>query len=138
MSTTLQEPLSVLCDEVGVPMPQPDSRGSYSLEIDGQTLRVSELKNQRVILAGVVGNLGVIAAKRETSRQDVLANCLGVQAVRFAKLATAEVLTFEPETDELILWTGFDGPSISIPAFLQGAESMLNELEFWKNWLAAS
>lgn len=138
MSALLQEPISVLCDEVGISMPAADARGVYSIVIEGQEIRVSTLMNGKVILLGVIGQASTLAENRRESRRELLAGCLGLQAVRFTRLGTPEVLTLEPESGELVLWQSFEGPDVSIPAFLGAAESLLNELEFWKNWLAAT
>ncbi len=138
MSDALHEPIAVLCEEVGLPVPAPDPRGAYVIDIEGQQIRVFALNNGKVVLLGVIGSAGDIAERRKESRHSILASCLNLQAVRFGKLGTSEVLTLEPETGELVLWQSFEGPGVSIPAFLQGAESLLNELEFWKNWLAVS
>lgn len=138
MSALLQEPISVLCDEVGISMPAADARGVYSIVIEGQEIRVFTLMNGKVILLGVIGQASTLAENRRESRRELLAGCLGLQAVRFTRLGTPEVLTLEPESGELVLWQSFEGPDVSIPAFLGAAESLLNELEFWKNWLAAT
>ncbi|MDH4454798.1 MAG: type III secretion system chaperone [Verrucomicrobiota bacterium] len=138
MSDALQEPISVFCDEVGLPMPAPNPSGAYVISVDGQEIRVSSRKNGKIVLLGVIGRANEIAERREESRQALLTSCLNLQAVRFGKLGTPEVLTFEPESGELVLWLSFEGPGVPIPAFLQGTESLLNELEFWKNWLAVS
>ena len=138
MSDPLQEPIAVLCDEVGVPVPARDARGAYVIIVQGQELRVFSLNNGRVIMLGIIGPAGDLASRRKEPLGALLTNCLALQAVRFGRLATQEVLTVEPETGELVLWQAFDAPSLSVPAFLQSAESLLNELEFWKNWLAAS
>lgn len=119
-------------------MPSADARGVYSIVIEGQEIRVSTLMNGKVILLGVIGQASTLAENRRESRRELLAGCLGLQAVRFTRLGTPEVLTLEPESGELVLWQSFEGPDVSIPTFLGAAESLLNELEFWKNWLAAT
>lgn len=136
MSAVLQEQVSILCEEVGLPVAAADARGVYHIEIDGQEVRVFTLNNGRVILLGVIGRADALAERRQESRQALLLGCLTLQAVRFGKLGTSEVLTVEPETDELVLWRSFDELQMSIPAFLAGAEALLNELEFWKTWLS--
>lgn len=138
MSDALLEPISVLCDEIGLKVPSPSFEGVYVLKIDDQEIRVSSLTNGKVILLGIVGKVADIAERRKESIQMLLASCLNVQAVRFGKLGTSEVLTFEPETEELVIWQPLDGVGVSIPVFLHATESLLNELEFWKNWLAIS
>lgn len=138
MSDLLLEPVSILCEEVGLPQMPPDERGVYRLVIDGQEIRVSALLNGRVVLLGVIGNATDLAEDRRESRQQLLSGCLTLQMVRFGKLGTEQALTLEPETGELVLWQSLEGPGVSIPMFLSAAESLLNELEFWKNWLAAS
>lgn len=136
MSTVLNEMISVLCDETGVAVPAPDARGIHVIRIEEHELRVQPLNQGRFILLGVIGKAESIAEKREQSRQALLSTCLGLQAARFSKLGTAEVLTLEPENDELVLWRSFEESRVSISAFLQAAESLINETEFWKTWLS--
>ncbi len=136
MSTVLNEMISVLCEETGVAVPAADARGMHVIRIEGHEMRMQPLNQGRFILLGVIGRAGSIAEKREQSRQALLSTCLGLQAVRFSKLGTAEVLTLEPENDELVLWLSFEDTRVSISAFLQAAESLINETEFWKNWLS--
>ena len=138
MNDLIEEPLGVLCDEVGVPMPVPDEHGVYRLVVDGQELRVLALKQGRIIVTGVLGHAETIAANRREEMQVMLASCMTLQAARLSKLGTGEVLTLESETGELVLWLSFEGPGVPISRFLPAAESLLNEMEFWKNWLAAS
>lgn len=139
MSDSIEEPLSVLCDEAGIPMPSADERGGYEFIIDYKTLRVSLLnRGAKVVLLGVIGHVESIAEQRRESRERLLTSCLTLQAVRFGRLGTSEVLTLEPETGELVLWVSFENYSLSIPGFIAAAESLLNELDFWKNWLAAT
>ncbi|TDU70708.1 Tir chaperone family protein CesT [Prosthecobacter fusiformis] len=133
---TLGEPVAQLCEELGIATPPPNEQGVFVIQVEGQELRFSLLNNDRVYLLGVLGRVDEIAAQRQISRQALLTGCLTLQAVRFGKLGREEVLSIEPETDELILWHSLDGPDVSIPAFFQTAEALLNELEFWKNWLA--
>lgn len=136
MSTVLNEMISVLCDETGIAVPEPDARGMHIIRIEEHELRVQPLKQGRFILLGVIGRAGGIAERREQSRQALLSTCLTLQAVRFGRLGTSEVLTLEPESDELVLWRSFEESRVSISAFLQAAESLINETEFWKNWLS--
>lgn len=138
MSEHLQEAISVLSEEVGLPPAQADERGIYRLVIDGQEIRVAVLLNGKAVLLGVIGNASALAENRRESCQELLAGCLALQLVRFGKLGTEQTLTLEPESGELVLWQSFESFGVSVPVFLSAAESMLNELEFWKNWLAAS
>jgi len=136
MTSPLSELISVLCDEAGAPAPEADARGAHVIRIENHELRVQPLSHGRFVFLGLIGRAGDIAARREESRQTLLSSCLGLQAVRFGKLGTPEVLTLEPENDELVLWRSFGESQVSIPTFLQAAESLINETEFWKNWLA--
>lgn len=138
MNDLLQEPVSVLCEEAGVPAVQPDERGHYRIVIDSQEMRIMALNQGRIVMLGVIGRAGSLADQRRESVSSLLNGCLALQAARFSKLGTREILTLEPETGELVLWHSPDSHGVSIPMFLLAAESMLNELEFWKNWLAAS
>jgi len=138
MSDPIVEPLSVLCEEAGIPMPTPDDRGGYEFVIDYKTLRVSSLnRGSKIVLLGIIGNAESIAEQRREARERLLTSCLTLQAVRFGKLGSREVLTLEPENGELVLWVAFENYSISIPGFIAAVESLLNELDFWKNWLSA-
>ncbi|GAA5149719.1 hypothetical protein GCM10023213_47800 [Prosthecobacter algae] len=128
--------MAQLCEELGIATPFPNEQGVFVIQVEEQELRFSLLNNGRVNLVGVIGRADEIAALRQISLQALLTSCLTLQAVRFGKLGREEVLSIEPATDELILWHSLDGPDVSIPAFFQTAEALLNELEFWKNWLA--
>lgn len=127
--------MSVFCEEVGLPVPSPDSQGGYILRLEENELRVAQLSQGRVILLGVIGNADAIATQRQQSRQAMLINCLALQAARFSKMGSEEILTIEIETDELVLWRCLEDSELSAPIFLQAAEALLNELEFWKNRL---
>jgi hypothetical protein len=135
MNDALNEPLLVLCQEIGLTPPAPDARGQHVLVIDGQELRVLTLAQGRVVVLGVIGTLSSLAEKRGGSER-LLADCLTVQAARLAAQAIPEVLTLEPDSGELVLWRAIAPHGLSVPVFLNVAESMLNELEFWKNWLS--
>lgn len=137
-STSLREALEVFCDEVGLPVPEPQPNGVYTLWLEDHELRISLQKNAQVILLGVIGRVDDLAARRQTSSQHLLTSCLTLHAARFSKLSGEEILSLEPETGELILWRSFAERDLSIPTFLQATEALVNELEFWKNWLTQS
>jgi len=136
MNSSLSEMISALCDETGVPVPAADARGIYVLAVENHELRVQPLGHGRFVLLGLIGRAGNIAEHRSESRQAMLSTCLNLQAARFSKLGTPEVLTLEPESDELVLWRSFEEHQVSIGSFLHAAESLINETEFWKTWLA--
>lgn len=115
MSALLQEPISVLCDEVGISMPAADARGVYSIVIEGQEIRVSTLMNGKVILLGVIGQASTLAENRRESRRELLAGCLGLQAVRFTRLGTPEVLTLEPESGNSCSGSRLKGRTFPFP-----------------------
>lgn len=139
MMDLIQEFLAVLLVESGVAIPAPDSRGIFSVVIDGQELRFLTIKQSKMIMIGIIGKAEVLASARNQDLQLMLADCLTLQGARFAKLGNSEVMTLEPETGELVLWVSFDSDTgVSIPSLLGAAESMLNEIEFWKKWLAAA
>lgn len=137
MNDSLQEPLSVLCDQLGLPTPQADERGFYRIVMDGHEVRVMAMKQGSVVMLGVIGIADALAESRRESVQNLLSNCLMLQAARFKSLGTREVLTLEHETGELVLWQSFENHDVTIPGFLAAAESLLNELEYWKTWLAS-
>ena len=134
MNETLQEPLTVLCEEIGLAPPSLNASGLYVLEIDGHELRVIPLAKGRVVLAGLIGSVNALTEKRRQDRDRFLSHCLTVQAARLSKQAVREVLTWESGTDELLLWRSFEPFELSISSFLSATETLLNELEFWKNW----
>jgi len=136
MTDALKDPLIVLCEETGLTLPIPNEQGFYVLQIDGYELRITALAKGRVVMAGVIAGVAVLAEKRQETREQLLSYCLTLQSARFATQAKREVLTLEQSTDELVLWRSFDPFALSVPTFLAAAESMLNELEFWKNWLS--
>lgn len=136
MNEVLQEPLTVLCEEIGLAPPIPDALGHYVLEIDGHQLRFLALSKGRIVMIGLVGSVSGFVDKRRQSRNQLLSQCMTLQAARFSKQAIREVLTLEASTDEMVLWRSFEAYELNISSFLAAAESMLNEMEFWKNWLS--
>ena len=67
MTDSLQEPISVLCDEVGVPVPQPDENGHYSILIDEQEVRVLKVKQEQAVMVGVIGHAETVAEGRRVT-----------------------------------------------------------------------
>jgi len=136
MTEQLQEAIAVLCDELGLPTAQINSSGLYIVRVDGKELRILTLRDGKVVLLGVIGVLATIAESRRESADSLLRNCLILHGARLERLGTPEVLTLDDT--ELVLWRKFEPFGISISEFLQASESVLNEVEFWQNWLSAA
>lgn len=133
MTAVFKEAIEVLQEELELPVSQ-SSPGS--LTVDSHELRFQQIGNETALMLGVIGDVAELIEHKKTSEQDLLTRCLNLHAARFAKQATPEVLTIE--NHELLLSRQFDAHAIRPAEFLQAAESMLNELEYWKTWLDAA
>jgi hypothetical protein len=133
MTENLKRALETLCEELGLQAPSADDP---IVEVDGHELRVVELSGGKAVLLGRLGSISSIAEERRESVDTLLMRSLTLHGARFAKLGTPEALTLDEDT--MVLWNKFDSDAISVQDFLRSSESMLNEVEFWKNWLAVS
>jgi hypothetical protein len=133
MTENLKRALDTLCDELGLPAP---SAENPVVQVDGHELRVTELSGGKAVLLGTLGSISRIAEERGETVDTLLLRSLTLHGARFAKLGAPETLTLDD--DNMVLWNKFDSDAISVQDFLQASESMLNEVEFWKNWLAVA
>ena len=133
MTENLKRAIETLCEELGLPKPPADDP---VIDVNGHELRIVQLSGHKAVLMGTLGSLSSIADERRESTDTLLMRSLTLHGARFAKLGTPEALTLEDNT--MVLWNKFDSETISVQDFLQSSESMLNEMEFWKNWLAAA
>jgi hypothetical protein len=133
MTDNLKRALETLCEELGLPTPAADNP---VVEVDGHELRITELSGGKAVLLGTLGSVSRIAEERGESVDTLLMRSLTLHGARFAKLGSPEALTLDDGT--MVLWNKFDSDAISVQDFLRFSESMLNEVEFWKNWLAVA
>jgi hypothetical protein len=135
MNDPFHDAVAALCEEVGQDAPSPKAGGGYEVVVDGTTVRAFPLSSGRVVMSAGIGKVVEVAEARRESVQDLLCGCLTLSGARFRKLGIRETMTIEQNSDELVLWRKFEGSSPSISEFLQAAESLLNEVRFWKRWL---
>ncbi|HSJ02999.1 MAG: CesT family type III secretion system chaperone [Verrucomicrobium sp.] len=138
MTDTLPDTVAALCDEVGLPRPQPEGTGNYAVEVDGIPLRFSRIQGGKIVFSSVIGLADDLAQIRRQPLGALLSDCLALSGARFSKLATPEAITFEPGTRELLLWRRFEGELRSVSDGLAAAESLINEASFWRQWLGAN
>lgn len=133
MTENLKISLEALGAELGLPVP---NEPEPTFTVDDCLLRIRLLPKGDAVLLGVLGEPEKLAGQRNAETTTLLANCLTLHGARFAKLGVSESLTLDG--DELVLWKKFDGHNVSVSEFLRNAESMLNEMDFWKTWLATT
>lgn len=135
--TPLELSASALCDELGLSLPSPDARGRYEVTVDDLVLRLGPWERNHVVLEGVIRRFGDDVSRAWDSQQDVLRQVLTWNIARLKGQARPEVLSFDDEENVLLLWRTWPADERLARAVLQGAEEMLNELEFWRGRLAA-
>jgi hypothetical protein len=133
MTEALQHALASLHEELGL---QARAENPGMIQVNDHELRVVELGSGKAALVGDLGSVRQIAEDRGESIDTLLMRSLTLHAARFAKLGTPEALTLDES--QLVLWKKIDSERVSVQDFLHSAESMLNEVEFWKNWLSAA
>lgn len=136
--TTPNDAIAVLCDEVGIAHPSPTATGAYQVEIDDVTLRLVPRREFGHVLIGVIGAAVQMADTRRESVAELLRRCLTCNGARLRHFAEQEVLGYEADAGELILWRPCDVDRLGIGGFLEAAESMLNGVENWKRLFAAA
>jgi hypothetical protein len=133
---SLKHALAALCDELGLVPPAPDERGRYEVSVDDLVLRLGPWERDQVVLEGVISRFGADPSRAWGSQQDVLRQVLTWNIARLKGQARPEVLSFDDEENVLLLWRTWPADERLTREVLQGAEDMLNELEFWKGKLA--
>jgi hypothetical protein len=129
--------LNSLCEELGLDRPGADARGRYELRVDELVLRLGAWNRNEVVLEGVIGSMGEGAASHWESQQELLRTVLTWNLARLKGQARPEVLSFDEEENLLLLWRSWVIDGSLVRNVLQGAEEMLNELEFWRSKIAA-
>lgn len=132
----LNHAVSALCDELGLAPPAPDPRGRYEVAVDDLVLRLGPWGQDQVVLEGIISRFGSDAARAWGGQQDVLRQVLTWNIARLKGQARPEVLSFDDDENILLLWRAWPADERLNREVLQGAEDMLNELEFWKGKLA--
>src|SRR5688500_4478121 len=138
MNDQIQEAISILCDELVLQIPQLYGEGRLVLYPDGAAeLRIFPIMGGRaIIMLAVIGKAAAMAEARKETIATFLSRCLTLHGVRFTKLSLTEAITLD--SGELILWRKFNNPYIALPEFLQAAESILNEAEYWQGNFATA
>ncbi|PTY07839.1 hypothetical protein DB347_06330 [Opitutaceae bacterium EW11] len=125
--------LTALCEELGLEPPEADARGRYEVRVEELVLRLGPWGKTEVVLEGVIGNLGRNAAGAWETQQEVLRQVLTWNIGRLKGQPRPEILSFDEEENLLLLWRTWPLDERLTAAVLQGAEEMLNELEFWRS-----
>lgn len=133
----LESALTALCEELGLERPQADRRGRYELRVEDMLLRVGPWNRNEVVLEGVIGSMGEGAASHWESQQELLRTVLTWNLARLKGQARPEVLSFDEEENNLLLWRSWPIDAALVRNLLGGAEEMLNELEFWRSKIAS-
>ena len=129
----VEQALNSLCEELGLDRPSADTLGRYELRVEDLILRFGLWGRNEVVLEGVIGNMGEGAATRWESQQELLRTVLTWNLARLKGQARPEVLSFDEEENTLLLWRSWTIDGSLTRNVLQGAEDMLNELEFWRS-----
>ena len=133
----LLDTLSALCRELDLPLPSPDPRGRYEVAVDDLVLRLGPWERGQVVLEGVIRRFGADVARAWDGQQEILRQVLTWNIARLKGQARPEVLSFDEEENVLLLWRTWPADERLPRELLQGAEEMLNELEFWRGRLEA-
>lgn len=128
----IEQALEALCGELGLPRPGADARGRFTVQVEDLKLRLAPWGKDEAVLEGVIGNLGDNAAHEWETRQDLLRQVLTWNLARLKGEPRPEVLSFDEDENLLLLWRTWPRDGRLTANVLQGAEGMLNELEFWR------
>ena len=128
----IKSAVASLCDELGLPSPQPDAQSRYQLRVGDSILRVAPWGDGEVVLEGVVLQMAANASENWAAQQDMLRQVLTWNLARLKGQARPEVLSFDEKESTLLLWRTWPSNNQLSRAVLSGAEEMLNELDFWR------
>lgn len=128
----IKSAVASLCDELGLPNPQPDAQSGYQLRVGDSVLRVCPWGQGEVVMEGVVLKLSSDAKDNWAAQQDMLRQVLTWNLARLKGQARPEVLSFDETENTLLLWRTWPADGQLARAVLRGAEEMLNELDFWR------
>ena len=116
-----------ICARAGWKEPQPDEKGAYAFDLDGDlSFTLSSPDGERLL-----ARAALLAPKDgQEIAGETLAAVIRITAARFTKLKAVTALDPETGTLELYAFTGLRGGNVDAQtAFV---EDFLNELSFWK------
>ena len=128
----IKSAVASLCEELGLPNPQPDAQSRYQLRVGDSVLRVAPWGDGEVVMEGVVLQMAANASENWAAQQDMLRQVLTWNLARLKGQARPEVLSFDEKENTLLLWRTWPSNTQLSRAVLSGAEEMLNELDFWR------
>jgi hypothetical protein len=128
----IKSAVAALCEELGLPNPQPDAQSRYQLRVGDSVLRVAPWGDGEVVMEGVVLQMAANASENWAAQQDMLRQVLTWNLARLKGQARPEVLSFDEKESTLLLWRTWPSNNQLSRAVLSGAEEMLNELDFWR------
>ncbi len=121
-----------LCDALAVPTPPPNAEARYELRLDNVGLRLTRHGATHAVLEADVLTLGEAAGLAWTAQQDLLRHLLACNLARLKGQARPEVLSYDEQENRLVLWRRWPCDARLPAAVLDGAEGLLNELDFWR------
>ncbi|MEY4940353.1 MAG: hypothetical protein RIQ93_2088 [Verrucomicrobiota bacterium] len=129
--------LHALCDELNVPPPAPDAKSRYALQVGNVVLRLAPSGANEVVLEGVILQLEPETAANLSSQQDLSRQLMAWNLARLKGQGRLEVLSYDEQENQLILWRSWLRDDRLPQRVLRGAEQMLNELDFWQSAIFA-
>lgn len=133
----LQSAVHDLCTELDLTPPAPDDRARYALHVGDAVLRLAAWGRGEVVMEGLVLQLAGQAADHWAAQQDMLRQVLTWNLARLKGQARPEVLSFDEQENQLLLWRTWPCDERLSEAVRRGAEEMLNELDFWRSRIFA-
>lgn len=128
--------LHTLCDALAVPLPPPTAAAQYELRLDQAVLRLARHGETHAVLEAEVLALGAAAGLAGTAQQDLLRHLLACNLARLKGQARPEILSYDERENRLVLWRRWPCDARLAAAVLDGAEGLLNELDFWRDQVA--
>lgn len=129
--------LHALCDELNVPPPAPDARSRYELRVGNAVLRLAPWGANEAVLEGVIVRLEPETTANLAAQQDLARQVMGWNLARLKGQGRFEVLSYDEEEHQLILWRSWLRDDRLPQRVISGAEQMLNELDFWQSAIFA-
>lgn len=129
--------LHTLCDALAVPTPPPNAAARYELRLDNAVLHLTRTGEAQAVLEADLLALSEAAGLSSTSQQDLLRHLLACNLARLKGQARPEVLSYDERENRLVLWRRWPCDARLPAALLDGAEGLLNELDFWRGQVSA-
>ena len=124
----LKDLIKQLADTLEIEPPNPNDNGEYSFTLDdSHTVEISSRNNDEVLLHTPIGD----PLKESEDNKELLKNVLQWNLVRLKE--NHEILTWEPETNQLVLFKQIPTSDLSEKPISKQLEDFLNNLEFWNN-----